>query len=262
MMKPEKQSFDFRSAKYNVSGVTEISMDLALRLWRAKFETPEHFRRVIIRHSSMKEFYEFVQEMWDSIEPVTVQEAFSQKNAEMRRVYFECIGVIKIFKELEPELVDKQILKKKRAKWDDQNVEDTFEFEDVYELYRIPTSKLFGGIDDARFSRGFSSANESFVYAVRCWCTSTAREYWLYVDDRAIVHDDEVEIAKNIWQYQPKRFDAIKAIAWTIRIGITKPEKIYRQGDVIIAKASADSTVTILYHLGKKEYLELMYSES
>ena len=258
-MEQKKQTFDFRTATYNVSGVTDITMDLALRLWRAKFETPEHFRRGVIKHPAMKEFYEFVTEMWDDIQPVTVQEAFSQKNAEMRRVYFECIGVVKLFQELNPELVDKQILNKKRAKWDDQNVEDTFEFEDVYELYRIPSNKLFKGVADGG---GRFDNDKSFVYAVRCWCTSTNREYWLYVNDRIVMHEDEEEAASRAWQYEPKRLDAIKAIAWTIRIGITFPEKIYRQGDVIIAKASADSTVVPLYHINKKQYLELMYSES
>lgn len=255
-MEQQKLTFDFRTATYNVSGVSDISMDLALRLWRARYETPEHFRRAVIKHPAMYDFFEFVKEVWDGILPVTVQEAFSQKNAEMRRIYFECIGVIKIFKDLEPELVDKQVLNKKRAKWDDENIEDVFEFEDVYELYRIPTRKLFDGVD--RFAN-----NETFVYAVRCWCTSTAREYWLYVDDGAVVHDDDIALGRGRWSNpKPTKFDAIKAIAWTIRIGITNPEKIYRQGDVIIVKASYHSTVVPLYHIGKQQYLELMYSES
>jgi hypothetical protein len=62
--------------------------------------------------------------------------------------------------------------------------------------------------------------------------------------------------------------DAIRAIAWTVRIDVPEEnvEKIYRQGDIIIAKMknSAKATETTLspYHLSKENYLSLMYSET
>lgn len=252
------KQFDFRKATYNVSGITHLSLDEALKLWRTKFETLEHFRRGVIKSPAMQDFFDFVTEVWESIEMVTIQEAFQQKNAEMRRVYFECIGVVKIFQDLQPEMVDRQVIKKKRAKWDSDNKESVYIFEDIYELYRIPAAKLFGDIESNRFGR----IEDAFVYAVRCWCTSTAREYWLYCDDNIAMTDEERKKKDRDWSYKPKKFDAIKAIAWTIRLGITNPEKIYRQGDVVIAKASESSKEISLYHLNKKQYLELMYSES
>jgi hypothetical protein len=57
-------------------------------------------------------------------------------------------------------------------------------------------------------------------------------------------------------------YDAIRAIAWTVRIDITNPERIYRQGDIIVVKKSKDSVDTREYHLDKKQYLQLMYSET
>jgi hypothetical protein len=62
--------------------------------------------------------------------------------------------------------------------------------------------------------------------------------------------------------------DAIRAIAWTVRIDVPEEnvEKIYRQGDIIVAKMkdSAKATKTTLspYHLSKENYLSLMYSET
>lgn len=250
--------FDFRKATYNVSGIRDLGLDQAMRLWRAKYETIEHFRRGVVKSPLLNEFYEFMMEMWDDIKPVSIEEAFQQKNAELRRVYFECIGVVNIFKQLDPEMVDRQVIKKKRASWDDDNVEIEYEFEDVYELYRIPSKKLFGDAESNWQFRG----DDVFVYAVRCWCTSTAREYWLYVNDDAAIHEDEISIGRGRARQKPQKFDAIRAIAWTIRIGIDKPEKIYRQGDVIIAKAAPRAKEVALYHLNRQQYLELMYSES
>jgi hypothetical protein len=41
----------------------------------------------LIKVEALKEFGEFVQEMWIDIIPLTIEEAFTEKNAETRRVY-------------------------------------------------------------------------------------------------------------------------------------------------------------------------------
>jgi hypothetical protein len=62
--------------------------------------------------------------------------------------------------------------------------------------------------------------------------------------------------------------DAIRAIAWTVRIDVPedKIEKIYRQGDIIVAKMKDEASITehtfTPYHLSKEQYLSLIYSES
>jgi hypothetical protein len=62
--------------------------------------------------------------------------------------------------------------------------------------------------------------------------------------------------------------DAIRAIAWTVRVDVPEEnlEKIYRQGDIIVAKmkdsAKATETTFNPYHLSKEQYLSLMYSET
>jgi 6,7-dimethyl-8-ribityllumazine synthase len=42
--------------------------------------------------------------------------------------------VEKLFKQLDPILLDKQVIKKKRTRWDDKNDKYEYDFEDVYEL--------------------------------------------------------------------------------------------------------------------------------
>lgn len=251
-------TFDFRTAKYFIAGVNiNEGFDLCVRLWKTKYPSFAHYEREVIKASSfLSGLSEFMKETWDSIDPITVQEAMQNKNVEMRRVFFDCIGVVKLFNNLQPTLLDKQTIKKKRRRWDDNNDPYQYEFEDVYELYSIPADKLFGDTDN--FTTQFNRTRTATITAVRCWCTTTNREYWIYVPyDAALLNE------RALWDRSIKEEpDAIKAIAWTIRIDITDPERIYRQGDIIVAKESPTSKTVTPYHLTKEQYLELMYSET
>lgn len=241
---------NFHNYTYVTSGLQGLSLTEALRLWKTKYQDFKDFQREVINHEGLKDFEEFVLESWDDIEPVTVQEALALENTEKRRVYFDCIGVNKLFTSLEPKLLDRQVINKKRTRWDDNNDPYTYEFEDVYELYELDGEKLFG---KDRWGR---PANP--VFSVRCWCTTTNREYWIYVPMEAAVGVSW----RGEFNQKHENPDAIRAIAWTIRIDITNPERIYRQGDIIVAKHSKDSGPRSPYHLSKDEYLQLMYSET
>jgi hypothetical protein len=188
--------------------------------------------------------------MWDDIKEVTVKEALQLKNTEDRRTYFDCIGPKRMFEQVKTKQLDRQVVKKKRARWDDKNKEYEYEFEDVYELYKIPYSELF-----EKPAEKWMRQDDIFV--VRCWCTTTGREYWLFVPENGCSETNYTEKGSKI------TYDAIKAIAWTIRTNITRPERIYRQGDIIVVKASKDSVASgWTRHLSKDDYLSLMYSET
>lgn len=238
----------YEEQKYIVNNQKDFSLSEALRLWKAKYPEYIDFKKDVIVHPSLEDFGKFVEETWDSIKPVTVEEALKLNNTELRRTYFDCIGVVQLFKSLNPTLRDRKTITKKRANWDDENQESFRTFEDVYELYEIAGSKLF------EKNRWGSEANP--VYAVRCWCTTTNREYWLYVNQEAATGD-------RWWRSDEKKnYNAIRAIAWTIRIDVTNPEKIYRQGDIIVVKKSKNSKECNPYHLDENQYLKLMYSET
>lgn len=239
--------------EYNVNGREGYSLTMALRLWKAKFETLKHFQRDVITHPGLEELGNFVSEMWDNIKPVTVEEALSLNNVEERRLYFDCIGVAKLFQSMDPKLLDKQTVKKKRVRWNEDNKEWEHNFEDIYELYSIEGTKIFGKPKDD-IGRPFLP-----VYAVRCWCTTTAREYWIYVPEEIAIGSSR-NFRNEFEQNIP---DAIRAIAWTIRIDITNPKRILRQGDIILVEESDDSQqLRQPKHLDSKEYLSLMYSET
>ena len=184
----------------------------------------------------------------------SINDALTQENAEIRRVYFDCIGVQRLFTELQPVLRDRQVIKKKRTKWDDNNDQTEYEFEDVYELYEIEGTKLFS------VDRWGNKPNP--VYAVRCWCTTTNREYWLYVSPESATG------SRWAWSsdHMNHKYDAIRAIAWTIRIDIPEEsvDRIYRQGDIIVVKSKVGQPVSVgqQYHISKEMYLSSMYSET
>lgn len=239
---------DFSKQTYTVSGIEKYNLTEALRLWKAKYPEYIDFEKDVITHSALKEFGDFVQEMWDSIIPVHIKDALSQENVEHRRVYFDCIGIQKIFTGLEPTLLDRQVINKHRIGWDDDNQQVNKQFEDVYELYMIDGKKMF---DRDQWGR-----DPNPVYAVRCWCTTTNREYWLYVPMQAAIN------INWLGGNRPEQPDAIRAIAWTIRIDVKNPERIYRQGDIIVVKTTEEASTVPERHLTKEEYLTLMYSES
>ena len=244
----KKMQINYADQTYVVNNRSGFDLTTALRLWKTKYaDDYRDFQKEVITHESLNDFDQFIQECWDKITPINVEDALKVDNAEERRIYFDAIGIENLFKSLEPKLLDKQTIKKSRTRWDDEYAEYTHEFEDVYELYQIDGTKLF------ELDRWGNEPNH--VYAVRCWCTTTNREYWLYVPR-------EAALGSRWWDDEKTTPDAIRAIAWTIRLDVEKPERIYRQGDIIVAKLSKGNKVCQNYHLTKEDYLSLMYSET
>lgn len=246
---------DYSKQKYIVNGRDGYDLTTALKLWKTKYENDyRDFKKAVITHESLNDFEEFVSSMWPLIETVTVQDALIQDNTEDRRVYFDAIGIEKLFKSLDPKLLDKQTIKKSRTRWDDEFNEYTHEFEDVYELYEIEGAKMFT-------NDRWGNEPNNHIYAVRCWCTTTNREYWLYVPRWAA-------LGEQWWSPQDNKPDAVRAIAWTVRLDVPigHVNRIYRQGDIIVAKIkteiSSDTELALPYHLSKEDYLQLMYSET
>lgn len=241
---------NFDQLKYNVEGQSDFSLTEALRLYKAKYPEFGDFHKDVVKINNpmLVEFGKFVSEVWESIEPVTIQEALAQPNNETRRVYFSCIGVQKLFKDLNPKLLDAQTINKNRWGWDKDNNKVMNLFNDVYELYEIEGKKMF--------ERDRWNTEPNPIYAVRCWCTTTGREYWIYVPTEAAMG------VRWISTHNPGTPDAIRAIAWTIRIDIKNPQSIYRQGDIIVVEMPDNPEECEERHITKDEYLNLMYSES
>lgn len=229
----------FENYTFTVRNVRGVSLDEALRAWKTCYSTFNEFVKNVIIYESLEEFGDYVATVWSDIKPIEVHEAFEQENVEKRRLYFDIIGVDKIFEHAEPELIDMQKVVLNNQRWERDGTPYLQTGIDQYSLYKINGTSLFGSTISEWQRRN------SNVYAVKCSCTTTGRNYWLYVP-------------RDIGEKE----SALEAIAWTCRIGITNPKAIYRQGDIFIVESNTDSEVCEPYHLDYKTYSSLIKSQT
>ena len=194
--------------KFYTQGVEFEDISTVLRIYRKQAKPLEQ----VVSFFSQDQNKETVRQVYETLMPITVKEAISLPNSEQRAVALKSFAIEEIVEDLKAILVDKQIIKKQQVRWDENLKPYKHQFEDVYELYKIP-SKMLG------LEPNWGDAASLDVYFVKCNCTSTDRQYYLYVPQRVGANQD-----------------AIAAIAWTMQFN----------GQ----------------HLNKKQYLNLMYSET
>jgi hypothetical protein len=229
----------FENYTFTVRNVRGVELNEALRVWKTAYSSFDEFLKNVIIYESLEEFGDYVSTVWSDIKPLEISEAFEQNNTEKRRLYFDTIGVEKIFESVEPDLLDMKDVVLNNRRWDADGKEYLQTGLDRYTLYKIDGYKLFGSTI-SEWQRKNSS-----VYAVKCTCTSTGRNYWLYVPREV-----------------GEKESALEAIAWTCRIGITNPKAIYRQGDIFVVAANHDSKVCEPYHLDYATYSSLIQSQT
>lgn len=200
-----------------------------------------------------------LEDIWEDIIPYTfVEIAKDFKNIEQRRVAIGCLGLERLVKEIEPELVSSKKLKKQTT-WVNKDGELVKKkFDDTYELYRV-SGETWGGK---------SSTNRSLqpVYFVKCKDTSTDREYMIWVDALKVYQTNdtrEMGWYSNNEDYGVK-IDAVQAIAWTIQTDVEEGgiEKIVRQGDCVLIKKKPKAKLGNVRHLTSEEYKTLLVLES
>jgi hypothetical protein len=244
-------NLDYATLQYYVEGV-EVNADTALKLWKQRFETLD-----VVIESLCKldpKLGDFITEQWLDIPEVTVAEAFTEKNIEVRRLYFQAIGVEKLMQSLKPELLDERTITKQGKRWDVSGNMYVHKYEDTYGLYKLDGNLLFP--EDAATSW---QIDRSTLYVVKCKCATTDREYWIYVQK-------EFAFDGSHWNEETRKPNAIKAIASTFRLPITFPKAIYRQGDVLIVEPSEKSQELLdgmpQTPITEEEYLTLLQFES
>jgi hypothetical protein len=200
------------------------------------------------------QFGDTLSDMWNDIVPITFQEISKEiKSIESRRVAIGSLGIENVIKQVNPKLVDKQTLSKQTTWINGEGVLETKKFKDTYELYVVANDDLYKDVENARW---FSNEN---VYFVKCKCTSTNREYYIWVDMRSVQRTNR---DKGSWIDKP--INAIQAIAWTIQTNIPEGgiEKIVRQGDCILIKPNTTERFRDERHLTEEEYKTLLVAES
>lgn len=251
---------------YIIGGVRAFSFNMYLAAMKVKYDLFELFIKENKIHWEMDPNKELIQESWDDIAPLTVQQAFEEKNQEKRRVLFSCIGPSKLFQSLKPKLIDRTVLEIKNKTWDADGKENIVDIKDVYELYEISESELFRGTEGGNsFLR---SRVSPMLRVVRCWCTTTGREYWIFVEDQVAMGRTIYQALPNgKYEYKKPMQNAIEAIAWTFRVGIPKEDisELYRQGDCLVIKTKKHATALPQdkwYHLDEETYRKKLVAQS
>jgi hypothetical protein len=199
-----------------------------------------------------------LEDIWEDIIPITFKEISKEiQNIEQRRIAVGCLGLEKIYKEVNPKLVSSKTILKETF-WVGENGElIKKEFSDTYELYKVEGNNWGEGTD-------FGWRTPQDVHFVKCKDTSTDREYFIWVDAQSVYRTNK----PNEWLSSSTDFgkviNPIQAIAWTIQTDIKEGgiEKIVRQGDCVLIKKKKNCEKGRVRHLTEKEYLKLLVAES
>ena len=202
--------------------------------------------------------FDEMQDFWEEVQPLNFKDIAQIPNLEQRRIALLFLGLDRLVKEVNPELISSKTIKKNTTWVTEQGELVEHNFDDTYELYKVK-GEYFGDT-----TNHWQRINDA--YYVKCKDTSTDREYLIWIDINSvwrIVSDNNSKL--NRWEFDVRKIDAIDCIAWTIQTNVPqgKIEKIVRQGDCILIKPKKDYVpLDNERHLTKQEYLTLLVAES
>lgn len=200
------------------------------------FDLELAFKIAKLKYKECPEFLIEYKQEFDDSEPATFKDICFISNIETRRKLMQYLTIEDIVKQVNPKLIDRQVLTKTKNYYDENSLHINHEYDDAYELYEIEGSVYNLPVN---------------LHFVKCWCTTTNREYLIWVDKR------EIERINS-------EFDAISAIAWTFRTSYHTVTNIIRQGDCILIQGynHNDYFSNQLRPITKYEYLNTLTLES
>lgn len=176
-----------------------------------------------------------IMDIYPSLEPFTYREAFNLNNDEFRALVFGSIRIPDMIEELGSERIKVEGMPVKHKKFDPEgNFIGMEEYDVIYETHKVNGDKL--GINDD-------------LCAVKCWCTTTNDEHWLWVDE---VHIN----------------DPLEAIASTFMVHeslVPHITELKRQGDILLVELDSDvepKEDDKMVSLNKDQYFSLLTAQS
>jgi hypothetical protein len=175
---------------------------------------------------------------WEQVKAFTFEDIFRLESRNLRRFCFNYIGVAAMMEALEAKRLHTAGVEMHYFRYDEEGHKIPFSKHNIYEVYEADVDKF----EDLITRRGTEK-----VYAVKCWCTSTNKEHWLWIEE----------------QYKD---DPLAAIASTFRIHenvIPYIKCLKRQGDVMICEMKEQVIPEgAVRPLTKEEYFGLLEGES
>jgi hypothetical protein len=203
------------------------------------FYTREFERLWLKPHPRIQEIVVAMEKKWHSNPTFHFKDIFALTHRNLRRFCFLYIGVSEMMKALEAKRIAAQGIELNYFKYDSFGNKIPFTKHNIFEIHEASASKL-------QDLKPWRARNEK-IYAVKCWCTSTNQEHWLWVEA----------------QYKD---DPLAAIASTFRIHenvIPHIKCLKRQGDVLICEMKREIIPSgAVRPLTKQEYFGLLEVET
>lgn len=208
---------------YQVSSrsIKAIGNGNALRLLKGIYTNRARF---IDRYLSVYEniellepIYNYFLKNYDNTIPFTYKEAFEIGDENFRRMIFNTIDINDLIENLGATRIKvdgKEVSQKCFDKLG--NILPNKNYHAVYETYKIDCKKL---VSNSEFRE-----SDFFAYAVKCWCTSTHKAHWIWIDEA--------------YKEEP-----LEAIASTFRFHenvIPHIKELKRQGDIMLVELNKE----------------------
>lgn len=201
------------------------------------FCTREVDREWMSSKDSIAPIGELWKENWDKYDAFEPKDIFKVDDVNFKRLCFEYLKPGDLMKHLGAEKVKFEHINMDYFKYDPETLEKVpFKRRNEYVTYQMEASKL-------------DPEMEGYIYAVKCWCSSTDEEHWLWID----------EMYKN---------DPLEAIASTFMVHedvVPYITALKRQGDIMLVETSKQITPSENskeVRLTKEQYFELLVCES
>jgi hypothetical protein len=178
-------------------------------------------------------FFDFIVESYDDAKPFTFKESFELEGREFQALVFSSIDIGEMVKELGATRIKSDGIEVNHKQYNaDGDFVGMKEYHNVYETHEVDGTKL--GINDK-------------LYIVKCWCTSTNKEHWIWIDEKF----------KN---------DPLNAIASTFMVHenvLPHITAIKRQGDLLLAEMDGEiEPEGAMVSLTKEQYFSLLVAQS
>lgn len=191
------------------------------------------FLKAFEKTKELKELYDFFKSNYSDCSAYSYEEAFRISNESFKALVFGSINISEMINNLGSSRIAVEGMPVKRKTYDKAgNFIGIVEYDNIYETYKINGKKL--GV-------------EYSLYAVKCWCTSTNKEHWLWIEDK--------------YKDSPK-----SAIASTFRFHkniIPYIKEMKRQGDTMLVELTHHvEPQGEIVPLTAEQYFSLLTSES
>ena len=183
--------------------------------------------------NDVKLFFDFLVDNFDMAKPYSFIEAFKLNNAEFKAIVFSSINIVEMMDNLGAKRIKTDGIEVKHKQFDSEgNFTGYKEYHNIYEVHEINGSKL-----------GLSEN----AYAVKCWCTSTNKEHFIWIDSK----------------YKDNPLEAIASTFYVHENLIPYIKELKRQGDILLVELKEYvKPQGNLVNLTSKQYFSLLTAQS